>query len=65
MTEALLDDHLDAASPDRAFEPGGGLAEIGLGGYDTQGILEALCVQLVERAGREVADLIPRLTKHE
>ncbi len=65
VTEALLDDHLDAASPDRAFEPGGGLAEIGLGGYGTQGILEALCVQLVERAGREVADLIPRLTKHE
>ena len=65
VTGALLDDHLEAASPESAFEPGGGLVEIGLGGYDMQGILEALCVQLAERTGREVADLIPRLSKLE
>ena len=65
VTEALLEDHFDAAVPASAFEPGGGLEEVAVGGYETQGILEALCVQLAERTGREVADLVPGLMKLE
>ena len=64
-TEALLDAHFDPANPAISFEPGGGLHEVAQGGYETQGILEALCVQLPERTGREVADLAPVLAKAE
>ena len=65
ITEALLDAHFDAANPAAAFEPGGGLAEVADGGYATQGILEALCIQLPERTGCEVVDLVPRLAQGE
>ena len=44
---------------------GGALGEVAQGGYETHGILEALCVQLPERTGREVADLAPVLAKAE
>ena len=36
-----------------------------MGGYETQGILEALCIQLPERTGCEVVDLVPRLAQAE
>ena len=65
VTEALLDAHFDTASSVSAFEPGGGLAEVAHGEYETRGILEALCIQLPERTGREVADLAPVLAKAE
>ena len=65
LTEALVDAHFDAANAEAAFEPGGGLGEIAEGGYAAQGILEALCVQLPERTGLEVADLVPRLAQAE
>ena len=65
ITEALLDAHFDATNPATAFEPGGGLGEVAKGGYATQGILKALCIQLPERTRREVADLAPVLAKAE
>ena len=65
VTEALLDAHFDAANAAAAFGPGGALEEIAGGGYATQGILGALCVQLPERTGREVADLVPSLAQAE
>ena len=65
ITEALLDAHFDATNAAAAFEPGGGLVEVSQGGYATQGILGALCIQLPERTGREVADLVPSLAKAE
>ena len=65
VTEVLLDAHFDAAHPTAAFEPGGGLGEVAEGGYATQGVLEALCIQLPERTGREVADLVPHLALKE
>ena len=65
LTNALLDSHFDASNAAAAFELGGGLGEVAQGGYATQGILEALCVQLPERTSREVADLAPSLAKVE
>ncbi len=65
VAEALLDARFDTANAADAFGPGGALEEVAEGGYATQGILEALCVQLPERTGREVADLVPRLTQLE
>ena len=65
VTEALLDVHFDSGNAPAAFGPGGGLEEVVKGGYATQGILEALCFQLPERTGREVADLVPSLAQAE
>ena len=65
VTQTQLDAHFDPANPTAAFQPGAGLGDIVEGGYETQGILEALCIQLPERTGREVADLVPRLARAE
>ena len=65
VTEALLDAHFDPANAAAAFEMGNGLSEVAKGGYETQGILEALCIQLPERTGQEVVDLVPRLAEAE
>ena len=65
VTETLLDAHFDASNAVAAFEAGGGLSELAEGGYETQGILEALCIQLPERTGQEVVDLVPRLAQAE
>ena len=65
VTEALLNAHVDPANVAAAFEPGGRLGHVAEGGYETQGILEALCIQLPERTGREVVDLVPCLAQAE
>ena len=65
VTEALLDAHFDPANAVAEFETGGSLGVVVEGGYKTQGLLEALCVQLPERTGREVADLVPCLAQLE
>ena len=65
VTRALLDTHFDPSNAVAAFEVGGGLSELPEGGYETQGILEALCIQLPERTGQEVVDLVPRLARAE
>ena len=65
ITGALLDTHFDPSNAVAAFEIGGGLSELAEGGYGTQGILEALCIQLPGRTGQEVVDLVPRLAQAE
>ena len=62
VTKALLDQHFDPANPTAAFEVGGGLAFLfEEEPYVAPGLLEAMCVQLPERSGQEVVDLIPTL----
>ena len=41
------------------------MGEVVDGGYATQGLREALCIQLPELTGREVIDLVPRLAQTE
>ena len=65
VTETLLDAHFDPSNGVAAFEGEGGLSGVAEGGYETQGILEALCIQLPERTGLEVVDLVPRLAEAE
>ena len=65
LTEVLLDAHFDPADAASAFEPGGRLFEVAEGGYETRGILEALCIQLPERTGSEVVDVAPKLAQGE
>ena len=65
VAEAILESHSvtasTVASPARASE----FEEIAEAGPATQGVLEALCIQLPERTGHEVADLVPRLAQAE
>ncbi len=63
VAEAILDAHSDTASAAASFAPASEFDEIAEGGYAAQGVLEALCIQLPERTGREVADLVPRLSQ--
>ena len=65
ITKALLDAHLNETDATAAFELGGALDEVAKGSYETQGILEALCIQLPERTSREVTDLVPCLVQVE
>ena len=65
VTRALLDTHFDPSNAVAAFEGEGSLSRVAEGGYETQGILEALCIQLPERTGQEVVDLVPRLAQAE
>ena len=65
MTEVLLDADFDPANAAAAFEPGGRLFEVAEGGYETRGMLEALCIQLPERTGGEVIDVVPKLAQGE
>ena len=65
VSEALLEAHFNRLNAAAAFQPGGGCAEVAEGGFETQGILEALCIQLPERTGCEVVDLVPRLAQAE
>ena len=65
VSEALLEAHFDGANAAAAFAPGGGMGEVVDGGYATQGLREALCIQLPELTGREVIDLVPRLAQTE
>ena len=65
VAEAILEAHFDTANVAASFAPGSELDEIAQGGHATQGVLESLCIQLPERAGREVAELVPRLSQAE
>ncbi|HLC28619.1 MAG TPA: AVAST type 2 anti-phage system protein Avs2 [Dehalococcoidia bacterium] len=60
----LLDKHLDQAAPHKAFLDGGELAHVADSQvYLAPGRLEALCIQVPERTGRELADLVPSIEK--
>ena len=65
VSEAILEEHFDAANAVTTFAAESVFDEIAEGGYATQGVLEALCIQLPERTDREVADLVPRLSQAE
>lgn len=54
----LLDKHVKGKNPEMAFEDGGALAQYVDRHYSNQGILEALSVQLPERIGMELYELL-------
>ena len=60
IVDTLLNDNLDINAPEEAFREQGQLAFFTDNSrYLPYGILEALCVQLPERTGRELSDLVP------
>lgn len=64
VADSLLRKHLDSNTPQAAFEEGGPLAFIWNGDagiYVLPGLIEALCIQIPERTGRELFDLAPAL----
>ncbi|MER8447129.1 hypothetical protein NKH52_28485 [Mesorhizobium sp. M1066] len=56
----LLGSHLDTENPSRSFEPGSVLHEYILGdrAYERAGVVEAFAVQIPERCGQELPDLV-------
>lgn len=64
VADSLLRKHLDSSAPQAAFEEGGPLAFIWNGDthlFVPPGLIEALCIQIPERTGRELFDLAPAL----
>jgi hypothetical protein len=62
MCRYLLDRHLDENQPQSSFTPGtplGSLVEDEYAAHRNSGIVEALCIQLPERIGRELAEIAP------
>jgi hypothetical protein len=60
VAKALLDKHLDESNPALAFAPTGPLAFIcDEKDYVPPGLIEALCIQIPERIGRELTDIAP------
>lgn len=67
VADSLLRKHLDSSAPQAAFEEGGPLAFIWNGDahlFVPPGLIEALCIQIPERTGRELFDLAPALYEH-
>jgi len=65
LTKRLLAEHLEADDPGRAFEPDrplGALVKDQYTCWSNRGIIEALCIQLPERSGKELFDYAPRCT---
>src|SRR5205085_10222063 len=63
LTKRLLDEHLDADDPAAAFAPEhpiGALLKDESACWVNRGVVEALCVQLPERVGKELLDCAPR-----
>ena len=64
VADLLLRKHLDSSAPQAAFEEGGPLAFIWNRDAEVfvpPGLIEALCIQIPERTGRELFDLAPAL----
>ena len=64
VADSLLRKHLDSSAPQAAFEEGGPLAFIWNRDAEVfvlPGLIEALCIQIPERTGRELFDLAPAL----
>ena len=60
ISDHLLNAHLDADDPDIAFSKNGGLAFLGQEDQHVRyGLLEALCIQVPERTGKELVRLAP------
>ena len=62
IAASLLKTHLGTDNPQDAFAEGGGLAFLSEGEqYVPTGLIEALCIQVPEQTGVELARLAPRL----
>lgn len=62
VAKALLDTHVNPASPEASFAEGGPVAALWASdAYVAAGVLEALCIQVPERTGRELLPLAPGL----
>lgn len=63
VTHLLLDTHLTPDDPEGAFAPEGPLAFLyDKTSYVSAGLLEAMCIQIPERTGRELVSLAPTIT---
>lgn len=62
IANSLLDTYLDVTSPEKTFEPD---APLGFVSDKTQfislGLFEALCLQIPERTGKELIELVPAI----
>ena len=64
ISDHLLSTHLDADDPDTAFSENGGLAFLREEDqYVRYGLVEALCIQVPERTGKELVRLSPAVMK--
>jgi len=66
ITKRLLDRHLDDKNPSVSFltdQPLGALVKDEHSCWVNRGIVEALCIQLPERAGKELFDCAPECSK--
>ncbi len=62
ISDYLLNTHLDPDDPEMAFSENGGLAFLGEGKqYVRHGLIEALCIQVPERTGKELVRLAPAI----
>ncbi|ACY49764.1 conserved hypothetical protein (plasmid) [Rhodothermus marinus DSM 4252] len=62
IVKHLLDKYLDAEAPARAFQKGGPLGFLqDPSRHVPLGLLEALCIQVSERTGKEILELAPSL----
>jgi hypothetical protein len=61
----VLNEHLDKANPERSFRPGTVLHRIVAGedAYRDAGIIEAIAIQLPERIGKEILELVSSFTE--
>lgn len=64
ITDHLLNTHLDLDNPEFAFSENGGLAFLNdEAKYVRYGLIEALCIQVPERTGKELVRLAPAALK--
>ncbi len=60
IVKHLLDKHLDVNSPEQAFAPDQPLAFLTEDKWQyNRGLIEALCIQVPERVGRELPEIVP------
>ncbi len=62
-TAFLLDEHLDLGNPAAAFQINGAMESYIVDRYDNQGIIESLSIQLPERVGKELYELLDEKQK--
>lgn len=60
IVDSLLNTHLDLHSPEKAFDSGTPL-EVLCSSNRVIGLLEALCVQIPERTGKELVEFVPSI----
>ena len=65
IADRLIRTHLNVNNPEAAFSNDGGLAFLGEErNYVPHGLIEALCIQIPERIGRELVSLAPHVLNH-